>query len=546
MAATKTLREEALTVLLLAVPVAATRLLVRVTAMQALFFVGNFAPDGRLAAAALAQTISKYVIHIIIITRARRHIYIERHREREREFVKMEDRQEGKYTAYMCICMPVSGIINSCEKMKCVCAWVWKRERERERERERGISIDEWVTPFSYSYMCVCVCICSVTGYAFITAFLNGLRTLAGNAFGAGEYKTVGYLLQAALALCGIVSVPIAVLWATSDPILRLLGQTERVSQGAAAYLHVLIPVVFAYAARECVQTYMQVQKVVRPFTVNAAITAVAAAALNFILVVRVGYLGGAIATLLTAILQLGLDVGYIIISGAYKQTWAGIGVREAAKTCWPMAKLAASSLIMFSEWWAAEITVLMAGGLSDDVEANALTLAAQAVYQNINSLGFTICTAFGVAVSIRVGSELGAGSAILARRAAATGVAVAFGLAVFYGLVLIIVRKDIGRLFTQDEPLVSLIASLMPMLAAFHLCNSIATSLGGILTGAGKQRAGAVGAIVAYFVVGVPVSYVCGYRLELGVVGLVIGRLAGKVCLTIYVCVSVYIYIYA
>ena len=83
MAATKTLREEALTVLLLAVPVAATRLLVRVTAMQALFFVGNFAPDGRLAAAALAQTISKYVIHII--TRARRHIYIERHRERERE-----------------------------------------------------------------------------------------------------------------------------------------------------------------------------------------------------------------------------------------------------------------------------------------------------------------------------------------------------------------------------------------------------------------------------------------------------------------------------
>ena len=81
MAATKTLREEALTVLLLAVPVAATRLLVRVTAMQALFFVGNFAPDGRLAAAALAQTISKYVIHIIIITRARRHIYIERHRE---------------------------------------------------------------------------------------------------------------------------------------------------------------------------------------------------------------------------------------------------------------------------------------------------------------------------------------------------------------------------------------------------------------------------------------------------------------------------------
>ena len=116
------------------------------------------------------------------------------------------------------------------------------------------------------------------------------------------------------------------------------------------------------------------------------------------------------------------------------------------------------------------------------------------------------------------------------ARRAAATGVAVAFGLAVIYGALLILVRNDIGRLFTQDAALVSLIASLMPMLAAFHLCNSIASSLGGILTGAGKQRSGAVGAIVAYFVVGVPVSYVCGYRLELGVVGLVIGRLAGKV----------------
>ena len=68
-----------------------------------------------------------------------------------------------------------------------------------------------------------------------------------------------------------------------------------------------------------------------------------------------------------------------------------------------------------------------------------------------------------------------------------------------------------------------------MYFLAVFHLGNSVSAALGGVLTGSRRQSKGAISAVVSYFLVGVPSSALLAFYFNLGVYGLVIGRLLGK-----------------
>ena len=135
-----------------------------------------------------------------------------------------------------------------------------------------------------------------ITGYSLFMSFVGGLRTLAGQAYGARDYEQVGYHLQCALFLTTITAVFSSFIWGFSKYLLILLGQEPLISHNAAAYLQILIPSLFFFAYRATIQAWCTIQQIVRPFTLNAAITAVFSIPLNYYLVKNMGYLGSAIA----------------------------------------------------------------------------------------------------------------------------------------------------------------------------------------------------------------------------------------------------------
>ena len=109
---------------------------------------------------------------------------------------------------------------------------------------------------------------------------------------------------------------PVTIVWSFSENILVFFGQDPEVASRAASYLHILIPSVFAFATRSCIQCWCQAQQIVKPFTVNAAIVAIISVFLTKILVQRMDYLGGALATTCIMVIQALLDVSYVYISG--------------------------------------------------------------------------------------------------------------------------------------------------------------------------------------------------------------------------------------
>lgn len=226
--------------------------------------------------------------------------------------------------------------------------------------------------------------------------------------------------------------------------------------------------------------------------------------------------------------------ISHVLVCRRLRDQWVAFSLQKALLSLKPMLKLAVLSQIMLSEWWASEITVMMAGRLypdDEDTDMNELMLSAMAVFAVTNHLCLMLLIGPSLAVGTRVARRLGAGNAVEAGISAVSGIIISATMGLLIGIVLIVARRPISATFTTDENLVELMMSLMWPLAMYQLGLGMCSALEGILIGSRRQARGAPVVVVAYFVIGVPVSYVCGYTLKLGIVGLIVGRVVGKVC---------------
>jgi multidrug resistance protein, MATE family len=103
--------------------------------------------------------------------------------------------------------------------------------------------------------------------FAMCTAWLVGLGgttaldTLASSTYtGSLDKHDLGILLQRGFLILGLFYVPIAILWAYSEPVFKLLGQDPDLSRDSARFLTCLIPGGLGYIYFEAVKKYLQAQ----------------------------------------------------------------------------------------------------------------------------------------------------------------------------------------------------------------------------------------------------------------------------------------------
>jgi MATE family multidrug resistance protein len=99
-----------------------------------------------------------------------------------------------------------------------------------------------------------------MTGLSLAMGLAAGLETLAGQAYGAGNYNNLGVLLQRAMLVCATVCAPVACLWLVSGPLLIAAGQEPAIAAEAACYLAACAPCLFLSVASECLRKFLQAQ----------------------------------------------------------------------------------------------------------------------------------------------------------------------------------------------------------------------------------------------------------------------------------------------
>lgn len=196
-------------------------------------------------------------------------------------------------------------------------------------------------------------------------------------------------------------------------------------------------------------------------------------------------------------------------------QCWGGFS-RLALRNWGPMIRLALPGLVMvLAEFLAFEILTLSASWISTT------HLAAQSVLSTLTAITYQIPFPVSIAASTRIANLIGATLSDAAKTAAKVAFVAEFGIGILNVVLLSSLRNYIPQLFTNDEDVIEVVASILPLCAAFQLFDALAACCGGILRGIGRQEVGGYVNLISYYLIGLPISFGTGFGLGWGLYGL-------------------------
>jgi len=384
----------------------------------------------------------------------------------------------------------------------------------------------------------------NVLGKSIMVGLVSAVSTIAGVAYGHGNYSHVGHVTQRAVVILTVTASALVVgVHARAEAFLtHVCGQSEDVASVAGRAMRGLIPALFAYTWTQCAQVYLYAQGIVVPQAVGGVVALVCHPLFNVVFIRWLGWgvEGAAYACSASEYISLIIILAYSTVwRRTYREGDEALAVKRDA--CWPgwsateafspvgifeVLRLGIPGVFVKAEWWASDLVRVFAGWLPNpDVG-----LAALSVYAVSNAFVFSVSIGLGVSVLTRVAHELGMARVSHATHAVRIAyemiavVAAVVAAAIFFG------RNFWTEIFTDDDDVTRLASRLMMILAVYALFDAFGAVSTGVLRACGRQVDAARVVFVAYYLIGVPVSIGLAFGTHAGVTGLVVGGTVGTI----------------
>ncbi|KAK4746031.1 hypothetical protein SAY87_012343 [Trapa incisa] len=367
----------------------------------------------------------------------------------------------------------------------------------------------------------------NITGYSVLSGLAMGMEPICGQAFGARRFKLLGLALQRTVILLLATSIPISLLWLYMKQILIFFGQDHDIASEAQSFILLSIPDLFSQSLLHPIRIYLRSQCITLPLTYCAFLSVLLHIPINYLLVdvFRFGIGGVALGAVWTNINLLMSLTCYIAISGLHEKTWCPVSW-DCFQGFRPLVELAIPSCISVClEWWWYEIMILLCGLL---VNPQA-TVASMGILIQTTALIYIFPSSLSVGVSTRVGNEVGAGRPEQARLSAAVGILGSSLLGLSALFFAVSVRKQWATMFTDMPEIITLTASVLPIIGLCELGNCPQTTGCGVLRGTARPKLGANINLGCFYAVGMPVAVWLGFFGSLDFKGLWLGLLAAQ-----------------
>lgn len=376
----------------------------------------------------------------------------------------------------------------------------------------------------------------NITGYSVLVGLASGLEPVCSQAFGSKNWELLSLSLQRMVLILLMAIVPISLLWLNLEKIMLFMGQDGKITEMAAIYCFYSLPDLLTNTLLQPLRVFLRSQKVTKPMMYCSLIAVLFHVPLNYflVMVMQFGVPGVAMASVLTNMNMVVLMAGYV---GLFRKKemmlkWPGCGgggggMMVVSEGLGELMKLAVPSCLMIClEWWWYEIVTVLAGYLENPT----LAVAATGILIQTTSMMYTVPMALAACVSARVGNELGAGKPYKAKLAAMVALACAFVMGFINVTWTVILRYGWAGLFTNDEPVKALVASVMPIMGLCELGNCPQTTGCGILRGTARPVIGANINLGSFYFVGTPVAVGLAFWFKIGFSGLWFGLLSAQV----------------
>jgi MATE family multidrug resistance protein len=350
---------------------------------------------------------------------------------------------------------------------------------------------------------------------------LMGLDPIVAQALGAGDHPAVARGVQRGLILAIALSVPAALVLLYGEAALRAMGQPAEVVPLAGAYARWAAPGVLPLYLFVVLRQSLQALRAMRPIIICIIAGNILNGFLNWVLIY--GHLGApalgvAGAAISTTIGRWALP--FVLLGLAWHELGPALRpLRREALEWAPLGRMFHLGLPIGIQT-ALEFTAFGAVGLMMG-RLGTIPVAAHQVAINLASLTFMVPLGVGQAAAVLVGHAIGAADLPGARRAARAAMVYGVGFMALTSLVFVLIPEPLAHLYTNDLPTIALAAALLPVAGVFQLFDGTQAVTAGILRGAGDTRVPMFINLGGFWLCGIPLSLVLGFRTAMGPVGL-------------------------
>jgi multidrug resistance protein, MATE family len=364
----------------------------------------------------------------------------------------------------------------------------------------------------------------------FGLGLLSSIAVLTSQAYGARKPDEAGEILRHGL----LVSVATGFLAALSlfalHPLLPLMGQPPEVVAEAGSYLLLFGTSLFpALVAHGCKQFAEALKHPWAPTFVMLG-GVLLNVFLNWILIFghwgapAMGLRGAGWATVIARLVMALALAFYVLRAPAlrtfqpalWRATWSRARFLNLFKLGWPVAGQ------HFCEVSAFAFAAIMMGWIS----ANAI--AAHQIAITCAAMSFMFVLGLGAAACIRVGHAYGARQFTRMRRIGLGAVGLAAGIMALFGVLFMVAGQPIASWFITSPAVVNLTAQLLIVAAIFQIADGVQVTSISALRGLGDVRMPALIAVLAYWVLAVPLGAWLAFRAHWGAVGIWTGLATG------------------
>lgn len=350
---------------------------------------------------------------------------------------------------------------------------------------------------------------------------LMGLDPVVAQALGAGDHPAVARGVQRGLILATVLSIPTAIVLLGGEAALRGFGQPLEVTPLAGAYARWTAPSVLPLYLFVVLRQSLQALRAMRPIIVCIIVANILNGILNWAFIYGhlgappLGVVGAAISTTIGR-----WALPFMLLAFAWRELRPTLRpLRREALDLLALGRLLGLGLPIGIQT-ALEFTAFGAVGLMMG-RLGTIPVAAHQVAINLASLTFMVPLGTGQAAAVLVGHAIGAADQRGARRAARASIVYGVGFMAFTSLVFLLVPGRLAHLYTTDAAVVALAASLLPVAGVFQLFDGTQAVAAGILRGAGDTRAPMLINLAGFWLCGIPLSFLLGFRTTLGPIGL-------------------------
>ncbi|XP_077221181.1 protein DETOXIFICATION 41-like [Tasmannia lanceolata] len=362
--------------------------------------------------------------------------------------------------------------------------------------------------------------------YGIMLGMASAVQTVCGQAYGGRKYSALGVICQKAMILHVGAAFFLSFLYWYSGSVLRAIGQADDIAAEGQIFARGLLPQLYAFALNCPMQRFLQAQNIVNPlayiavgiFLVHCLLTWLAVFVLNY------GLLGASLTLSFSWWLLVILTGAYILLSPSCKETWTGFSAK-AFTGLWPYLKLTVASAFMLClEIWYFQGLVLISGLLSNPE----IALDSISICMNYLNWDMMFMLGLSTAASIRVGNELGAAHPRVARLSVIVVVTTSIVISLIFSIVVLICRTPLSKAFTSNTEVIKAVSNLTPLLSISVFLNGIQPILSGVAIGCGWQALVAYVNLSTYYIIGLPIGCVLGFKTSLGVAGIWWGMIFG------------------